>query len=42
MPIDFQEMVRLAEALMEDWHLYDEAATVLRWAREHLNYWSRL
>ncbi|MEZ0230511.1 MAG: tetratricopeptide repeat protein [Planctomycetota bacterium] len=27
-------MVRLAELLMEDWNLYDEAATILRWARE--------
>jgi len=27
-------MIRLAEVLMEDWHMYDEAATVLRWARE--------
>lgn len=32
--VDFTEMVRLAELLMEDWHLYDEAATILRWARE--------
>lgn len=31
---DFNEMVRLAELLMEDWHLHDEAATILRWARE--------
>ncbi len=27
-------MIRLAEVLMEDWHMYDEASTVLRWARE--------
>lgn len=27
-------MIRLAELLMEDWHLYDEASTILRWARE--------
>src|SRR5581483_4206206 len=32
--MDVQEMIRLAEVLMEDWHMYDEAATVLRWARE--------
>lgn len=32
--VDFNEMVQLAELLMEDWHLYDEAATILRWARE--------
>src|SRR5689334_17375555 len=30
---DLTEMVRLAELLMEDWNLYDEAAMILRWAR---------
>ena len=27
-------MLRLSELLMEDWHLYEEASIILRWARE--------
>jgi len=29
-----EEMIELSRLLMEDWHLYEEASIVLRWARE--------
>jgi hypothetical protein len=32
--MEVEEMLRLSELLMEDWHLYEEASIILRWARE--------